>query len=74
MTNGEFMDIVVNDLRTYRDTGVLESVRRNSHMNDYRYEYVAPETIDAILVDFVNFIGSRRGMDLGLYTKDLANE
>lgn len=74
MTNGEFIEMVVNDLKSYRGQGVMESVKRNSHMNDYHGEHVTPEAVDAILVDFVNFVGGRRGLDLGLYTKDLQSE
>lgn len=74
MTNGDFINMVVNDLKAYHKGGVLESVKHNSHMSKYAGERVSPDTIDAILVDFVNFIGSRRGMDLGLYTKDLREE
>ena len=71
MKNGEFIDIIIKDLKAYRASGVMESVERNKHMNQYEGERVSGQTVDAILVDFVNFIGNRRGMDLGLYTVDL---
>lgn len=71
MTNGEFMDMVINDLKAYHKADPMASVKRNIHMSDYYGQPVAPQTVDALLVDFVNFIGMRRGMDLGLYTRDL---
>lgn len=32
---------------------------------------VLDSTIDAILVDFINYIAHMQGIDLALYTKDL---
>lgn len=74
MTNGEFMDLLVKDLKAYHKAGPMESVKRNVHMSDYYGQPVAAETVDALLVDFVNFVGMRRGMDLGLYTRDLKDD
>jgi len=71
MSNGEFIGLIMKDLIAYRKMGVMTSVRRNMHMNDYRGEAVHPDVFDAILVDFVNFIAGQRGMDYGLYTRDL---
>jgi hypothetical protein len=70
MTNGDFMKIVTNDLKAYVKQGPSESVRRNHHMNEWEGD-IPSDLSDALLVDFVNYIASRRGMDYGLYTRDL---
>ena len=33
--------------------------------------WLSQEIIDALLVDFINYYGSRRGGDYGLYVEDL---
>ena len=53
-----------------------ESVLRNTHMNELpnkKYLLIQKE-IDAILVDFVNYIGADQNLDYGMYTKDLHGE
>ena len=74
MTRGELCDWLVARLKDYKSGGILESVKRNSHMNEYKNEKVSQETVDAILVDFVNFLAGSQCIDLALYTKDLKNE
>jgi hypothetical protein len=34
-------------------------------------EKVQQRIIDAVLVDFINYIGMKHGIDYGIYTKDL---
>lgn len=52
--------------------GARESIYRNKHMNNVDHvAEVEPYVVDAVLVDFINFIAMKQGMDLGLYTKDL---
>lgn len=71
MTNGEFMELLITNAKQYRASGIAESIRRNQHMHQW-HGTDAPEALsDAILTDFLNFVGSRRGMDLGLYAHDL---
>lgn len=104
----------------YKATGVLESIKRNNHMNAYTGQefdeetalaqlnkfvlYCSPnmklnnpsmtdilstlsktisifkievpcnlpvEVIDAVLVDYVNYVGSTNGVDYGMYTIDI---
>ena len=73
MTIGEVLSALTEDAKIYREDA-YESIIRNSHMNDTDGLEVKPEFIDAILVDFINFIGARRGVDYALYTKDLKKE
>lgn len=48
------------------------SLERNNHMNDIEPgEMVQQRHIDAVLVDFINYIGVKNGVDYALYTKDL---
>ena len=71
MNRGELVLLISQYAKKYCLGGVLESVSRNHHMNKYSGELVSKETIDAIIVDFVNFIGMQQGIDLAMYTDDL---
>lgn len=49
-----------------------QSLKRNNHMNEIEGgELVQQRHIDAVLVDFINYIGVKHGIDYALYTKDL---
>ena len=49
-----------------------KSIQRNNHMNEVdEGELVQQRHIDAVLVDFINYMGTRYGIDYGMYTKDL---
>jgi len=70
MTKKEFMDYL-----TERCIGYLplcrDSIVRNNHMNNIGYEsslQVTDNEIEAILADFINYIGIDQGLDWGLYT------
>jgi hypothetical protein len=73
MTNGQVMSILIGEAIEYRKKGILESITRNNHMNDFDPEtcHYSEQAAEAILVDYINFMAARVGMDLGLYTKDL---
>lgn len=73
MINGQLMDMLIDHAKQYCP-GALESINRNSHMNEYHGEKVSQNVIDALIVDFINFIGSQHCLDLGLYTKHLYEE
>lgn len=48
------------------------SLKRNNHMNEINDRNLpTQEQIDAVLVDFINFVGVRCGVDYAMYTKDL---
>lgn len=77
MTKIELLKMLDREAKSYRKTA-LASIERNGHMNDLstmdirvmkedqeRFQRFA----DAILVDFVNYIGNGQGLDYGLYTK-----
>ena len=70
MTNGTLMKMLVDHAKEYTSEAV-ESIKRNRYMNDLGDVVIEQDTIDAVLVDFVNFIAYKHGMDLGLYTRDL---
>lgn len=45
---------------------------RNNHMNEIKkHEDIDQRVIDAVLVDFINYIGVHHGIDYALYTSDL---
>ncbi len=72
MNNGELLNLIVKHAKEYTKQNVMESIARNKHMNNYGGQPVDKMTSDAIIVDFLNFIGYQHGMDLGLYTSDLS--
>lgn len=53
----------------------LDSVFRNSHMNEMmprREDVIVNQLfVDAIMVDFINYVGNEMGVDYGMYTSDL---
>lgn len=71
MMKRELLDMLVENVKEYKRDGVLLSLKRNGHMNQYEGERVSGQTIDAVLVDFVNFVAMKQGVDLGLYTRDI---
>lgn len=49
-----------------------QSLERNNHMNQIEDgEQVQQRIVDAVLVDFINYIGMNHGIDYGIYSKDL---
>jgi len=73
MTNKDFMQTLCKYAKSYcPQAGV--SIARNSHMNEYRGGKVSQALIDALIVDFVNFVGSNLGLNLGFYTADLRKD
>ncbi len=55
----------------YRHTA-QESLIRNTHMNELvEGEFILQRYIDAVLVDFINYIGVKHGVDYALYTDNL---
>ncbi len=71
LNNGDLMDFLVKRAKEYRASGIQESVQYNKHMNETGGTLVDPIEADAVLTDFLNFIGMKAGMDLGLYSTDL---
>lgn len=72
MNKIELLTYLTNTAKVYRPDAVA-SVLRNRHMNQIAdSEYPHQNVVDAVLVDFINYIGTRNGIDYALYTKDLS--
>lgn len=70
----DMLKLTVGYAEEYR-VEAQESLQRNNHMNEIEGgEKVQQRHIDAILVDFINHIAVKHGVDYGLYTKDLTNK
>ena len=70
------MSLLERNLRGYR-LSANDSLRRNEPMNDYVLKGkkdIPQEIIDALLVDFVNYVGTWQGLDYGLYVQHLKEE
>lgn len=74
VSSGEVLNALSNYAKSYhndKDFGV-ESVLRNKHMNDLTgKENIDPKVVDAVVVDFINYIGACCGVDYAMYTSDL---
>lgn len=71
LTRVELLQLLTNFAKDYAKESA-ESIKRNCHMNDVpETETVSQKSVDAVLVDFINYIGVRHCVDYGLYTSDL---
>lgn len=66
---------ILESLKLYADKyseDAKNSLVRNNHMNEINNnEEIEQRIIDAVLVDFINYIGVMHGIDYALYTIDL---
>jgi hypothetical protein len=71
LTTGEVLQLLTNFAKDYAPIGA-ESIKRNVHMNEVTDQStISQKVLDAVLVDFINYIGSQYCVDYGLYTSDL---
>lgn len=73
---GEFLKMMKLMADKYREDA-KKSLSRNTHMNDLTKTDIVKlnkRQIDAILVDFINYIGVNWGVDYGLHTYHLGEE
>lgn len=74
MTKAELLKFIEKRAKEYRKD-CIDSINRNKHMNELRGEFSLDQnSIDAILTDFVNYIGIHQGIDYAMYTEDLRKE
>ena len=67
----EMLELIKGYADEYREEA-QQSLERNNHMSETETgEIVQQRHIDAVLVDFINYIAYKHGIDYGLYTKDL---
>jgi len=69
----DLLQLIERNINEYR-LEANASLRRNGHMNDYIMdgkEDIPQGVIDALLVDFLNYVRVFQGVDYGMYTKDL---
>jgi hypothetical protein len=71
MTMLELLNLLKEEAQIYR-THCINSINRNKHMNNLKGECsISQDDVDAVLVDFINNIAVKRGIDYGLYTEDI---
>ena len=74
MTAIEYLERTTRYAKKYRSES-QKSLERNRHMNQIEGgELIQQRIIDAVLVDFINHIGTNMGVDYGMYTKDLIDD
>jgi hypothetical protein len=73
MTKAELLNMLTRNAKEYRK-GAMQSIKRNNHMNNATGEKIRQDDIDALLVDFINYVGVCQGIDYGLYTEDFYKE
>lgn len=70
----DLLNMLTEYAKKYHETAPA-SIVRNHHMNDLQTNDVIEQShTDAVLVDFINFIGAKHGVDYALYTSDLKNK
>ena len=67
MTRSELCQMLENRAREYR-IDAKKSIKRSKHMHECRERHIKQKVIDAMLVDFINYVALSQCMDLGLYT------
>lgn len=73
LTTGELLRVITNFAKDYAPEST-ESIRRNSHMNQVTIEEdVDKIVVDAVIVDFINYIANRYGVDYALNTYNLTD-
>ena len=70
MTKIDLLDMMKKYADEYRESANA-SVKRNKHMNCATGSPIPQEDVDALLVDFINYVGVKQGVDYALYTNDL---
>ena len=71
VTRADLLNYLTEKAKDYR-LDAVKSINRNRHMNDLdRVTKVSQKVVDALLVDFINYVGTQQCVDYGLYTKDL---
>ena len=72
----DLLHLVEKNIGDYR-LGTNDSLRRSCHMNNHVMEDredIPQEVIDALLVDFLNYMGTWQGVNYGMYTRHLEEE
>lgn len=73
-TAEELVDVLIADAKEYAPDA-CDSIMRNKHMNNIGPDVaIEPDLVDATIVDFINFVGSTRGLDVAMYTVDLKSK
>ena len=69
----DLLEMLTNDAKEQR-LRMNKQIRLDSHMNDHDGSNLTQEAIDAILVAFINQIGSRHCIDYALHTVHLRED
>jgi hypothetical protein len=67
----EFLELVTKYAKEYVKGGV-SSVHRNFHMNNIKDESLTQDQLEAVIVDFINYMGVKNCIDYAMYTSDLS--
>lgn len=69
----EYLESLAKHAKAYVKNGV-KYVKQNCHMNEITPDdNITQEQMEAVVVDFINFVGARQGVDFAMYTSDLAD-
>ena len=71
MTKIDLLEMITRNACEYSQNAKA-SLLRNNHMNEIEKDTpLDQKIIDAVLVDFINYIGMQQGVDYALNTSDL---
>ena len=71
MTPGKLISLLTDHAKDYKRQVGTGGVTMNGHMNDYHGQAPSAELVDAVLVDFINYVGVQYGVDWALYARNL---
>jgi hypothetical protein len=70
MLSIELLELLTKNAKSYR-ADAKNSLKRNIHMHNAKDCCFRAQDIDAVLVDFINYVGFNHGIDYALYAEDL---
>lgn len=73
VTKKQMMDYLTEVAKSYVKDA-RESVRRNKHMHNFKKGSVSQHLVEAVVVDFINRVGTDQGLDWCLYTHYLHDD
>ena len=70
MNTIDFLNLTTKYAKEYKN-GAQDSINRNKHMNEVKGK-IEQSHIEAVLVDFINYIAAKNSVDYCLYTSDFS--
>ena len=73
VTKKQMLDYLTESAKSYV-VDAKKSIRRSKHMHKYKKGAIPQTLVEAVVVDFINYVALGQGLDWGLYTHYLHDE